>query len=166
MENHKRHTPLGIIVVVFVIIFVTIFLVKENPNQPDQKNDNEQQEVATTPVYRCGMTVVSPLPNSTITFPLTVSGSVNNLAATDGCTWNMFEGYAGSVTVSDAIGAHATIGLTVNGDWTGNVPVTFSGILNPPVVVASGSPLTLTFTEEDPSGENLGTTFSYQVIAQ
>ena len=167
MDN-KHHAPIGIIIILFIIIIGTAFLIKEDKRVVlENDNANQQQaQTASLPAYKCGMTVTAPLPGSTVSFPLTVAGKFDNLAATDGCTWNMFEGMAGTVTIADPTGPHATVGLAVNGDWTGNVPVTFSGILNPPVVFSSGTPLKLTFTEEDPSGENLGSTFSYNVIAQ
>ncbi|HRH31308.1 MAG TPA: hypothetical protein PK950_01450 [Candidatus Paceibacterota bacterium] len=171
MEQNKHKTTLSIIVILFVIIIASIFLVKgdgqNNAQQPENENPTEQTPIAAAPKYMCGMTVTSPLPNSIVTFPLTINGDIDNLAATDGCTWLMFEGLAGTVSISDINGQQAAVGLSVIGDWTGNVPVTFTGVLNPPVSFPSGTPLTLTFTEEDPSGgENPGVVFSYQVIAQ
>jgi hypothetical protein len=171
MEDNKRQTPLTIIMILFAIMIAAIFLVKgdgtqNNPTETDTTNDTQNPPVVVAPKYMCGMTVTSPLAGSTVSFPLTVNGGIDNLAATDNCTWIMFEGMAGTVTISDMSGPQATVGLAVVGDWTGNVPVTFTGILNPPVVFLPGTPLTLTFNEEDPSGEGLGQTFSYQVIAQ
>ena len=170
MEQKKHKTPLSIIVILFVIIIASIFLVKgdsTNNAQPENENPSEQTPVSAALKYMCGMTVNSPLANSIVSFPLTVTGGIDNLAATDGCTWVMFEGMAGTVSISDINGQQAAVGLSVIGDWTGNVPVSFTGTLNPPVSFASGTPLTLTFTEEDPSGgENPGSVFSYQVIAQ
>ncbi len=156
--------------ILFAIMIAAIFLVKGDgtQNNPTDTNgiDTQNPPVVIAPKYKCGMTVTSPLEGSTVSFPLPVQGGINNPAATDNCTWIMFEGMAGTVTISDMAGPQATVGLAVIGDWTGNVPVTFTGILNPPVVFAPGTPLTLTFNEEDPSGEGLNQTFSYQVIAQ
>ena len=165
-----HHTPIGVIVLTFMIIIGTAFLIKDDAtdlNKTLNTTDVATSSQQTQPVpYKCGLTITSPAPGSRVSFPLGVSGKIDNMAATDGCTWNMFEGMAGTVSVSDSSGVHATVGLAVAGDWTGNVPVTFSGVLNPPTTFTSGTILTLTFTEEDPSGQSLGSSFSYQVIAQ
>ena len=163
--EHKHHSPVFVIVILFVIIFVTMLLLREK-TEMTQKESMQGQSAQVAPAYKCGLTATSPVAGATISFPLAIIGGINNLASTDGCTWTMFEGMAGTVSVSTGGTVLATVGLAVVGDWTGNAPVTFSGILNPPNAIASGTALTLTFNEEDPSGQNLGDSLSYQVVAQ
>ena len=169
MENHKRHNPLNIIIILFVIIFATIFLVKgdNSPTKNEQPTNVPENEVATpNPAYKCGLTVTAPLQNNVVSFPLTVSGVVNNQAATDSCTWVLFEGQAGTVSISNGATTYATVPVTLLGDWMTSGPVNFSATLTPVVSIPSGAPLTITFNEENPSDEAVSDTLSFPVVAQ
>jgi hypothetical protein len=169
MEKNKHHTPFGIIIILFVIIVAAIFLVKGDAGKTPPLTNNTP--INSTPIfqpapYKCGMTVTAPLPNMAVAFPLNVSGVVHNDAATDGCTWIQFEGQAGTVSISNGATTYALTPVMLMGDWMTSGPVNFTAVLSPMTIIPSGTPLTITFTEENPSGEGIIDSFSYQVIAQ
>jgi hypothetical protein len=168
MDHHKHHTPLSIIIILFAIILGAIYLVKEDgvSEKPKVTTNDTQNPVVVQPTYKCGMTVNGPLVNSTVAFPLVVTGIINNSTANDGCTWVLFEGQGGTVTLSSGATTYAVVPTMIAGDWMTNGPVAFSATLSPQSPIPSGAPLTLTFSEENPSGEGISDTFSYQVIAQ
>ena len=170
--EHKPHNPISIIVILFVILFGTVFLLMHSDKNKLGSNQGDVPIGTTTaPAYKCGLTVTSPLPNSTVSFPLTVTGVINNPAATDGCTWTMFEGQAGNIVLSDqttfySVPSGSATPVSVTGDWMANVPVSFSTTLTPVTTIPSGTQLSITFNEEDPSGQGLAQTLVVPVIAQ
>lgn len=164
--EHKKTTPTAIIILAIAILLGAIYIIRDNRSEPAPVDNTDHTPVTEAPYYKCGMTVNAPLPNSTVAFPLNVSGIINNLGATDNCTWTLFEGQGGMVTISNGPTTYATAPVMIAGDWMSTLPVNFSASLIPGSPIPSGTPLTITFAEEDPSGQGLGTTFSYQVIAQ
>ncbi len=166
--EHKHHGPISVIIILFVIIISTAFIIKGegNGNSNENKPGNNNPPIAITPAYKCGLTANTPLPNSTVAFPLSISGVIDNAAATDSCTWVLFEGYGGMVSISDGVNTYASGPVLIAGDWMNNLPHNFSATLSPVASIPSGTPLTITFTEEDPSGQGLIDVLSYSVIAQ
>ncbi len=168
--EHKNHAPVSFGIVFLVIIATAILLVKIDDNRKPinikENTNNNGNLVASNPIYKCGLTISSPLSNSPVSFPLSLSGAVNNQASTDGCTWVLFEGQGGVVSVSDGVTTYATAPVSMVGDWMTNGPVNFNAILSPSVTIPSGTPLTITFSEENPSGEGVNDSISFQVISQ
>jgi hypothetical protein len=162
MDHHKRHTPLSIIIILFAIILGAIYLVKEDNSLPKPtENPTTKPPVTMLPAYKCGMTTNTPLPGSTVSFPLVIGGVINNSAATDGCTWVLFEGQGGTVSISDGINTYPTMPVMIAGNWMTSGPVAFSATFTPANPIPSGTPLTITFNEENPSGEGTSDSFSY-----
>ncbi len=102
----------------------------------------------------CGLTINSPTANSKVSFPLTVTGTVNNNnSSTLGCSWTMFEGQAGTAHLYRWNNGWQSVGndivLPVS-NWMTTGPVSFS-IAIPNAGLSSGTNLKITFTEENPS---------------
>lgn len=95
------------------------------------------------------LTNISPQAGDKVASPLTVTITVDNRQS---CKWTVFEAQAGTFTLKDTTGQ--TIGsgtLTTTEDWMTENPVVYTGtteFINTP----ASSELTLTITEEDPSG--------------
>lgn len=168
MMPNKHHTPLKIIFLLFAIILGAIFLVTKGDGvKAPIDNGNNNPPVVAQKAYKCGLTVDTPLPGSTVSFPLTITGTIHNAVATDNCTWTLFEGQAG--TVSAALNNIMDVGFTpivLSGDWMTSGPVPFSITFIPASPIATGTPVTLTFVEENPSGEGSPDALIYNVIAQ
>ena len=68
--------------------------------EPWGKRSNTVNFTVTAPVVgnnKCGLTVNSPTPNSSVSFPLTVTGVVDDqITSKLGCSWQTFEGIAGT----------------------------------------------------------------------
>jgi hypothetical protein len=108
---------------------------------------------------KCGLMVTSVAPNAQVSFPVTISGSINNSnSKTIGCSWQMFEGQAGSAQLfySDRntwhqLGVSAPIKVA---DWTAE-KTSFTASLdfnNEKPGLPSGTQLKVMFTEENASG--------------
>ncbi|MEN9604563.1 MAG: hypothetical protein RJB39_248 [Candidatus Parcubacteria bacterium] len=109
----------------------------------------------------CGLQIESPKPNSKITFPLTVTGTIDNTKATEGCRWTMFEGQAGiaQLYVDNAGLGWDPVGqvfIVAAEDWmtTKTKFKTTIEFNNKGVGFKSGTKFRIRFTEEDPSGMN------------
>jgi hypothetical protein len=163
----KKYEPISLIIIVFVIIVATVLLIKETP-KVDTGDKKPTGGIVAQKAYHCGMTVDSPIPSASVSFPLTVTATVHNAAATDGCRWTLFEGQAGTVALNDQAGNTLMLlpFMTTSGDWMTDAPVQFSATIAPATAIPSGTPLTLVFTEEDPSGMNTPDTISVSVTAQ
>ena len=126
------------------------------PNQP------------VTAVSHCGLTVNAPLPQTVVSGPISISAVVDNTTmSTLGCSWTVFEAQAGTIALVDANNTVLGTGLlTTTADWMTIGPVTYTGMVTPSSPIASGTSLSLIFTEEDPSGMNTPDTLTVPVVAQ
>lgn len=167
MEN-KSNTHFIVIIILIVVIAIAVFFSKKGKdNLYLNENLNYDNNVAVEEfAYKCGLTVNSPAVGDTVSFPLVLTGVVNNQASTDGCTWILFEGQGGMVSVGNGNAIYAQAPVMMQGDWMTTGPVNFSAVLAPNVGIPTGTPLTITFSEENPSGEGTSDTLSFQVIAQ
>ena len=96
---------------------------------------------------KCGLTVVSPLPNQKVSFPLLVSGYTN------GCGWVPFEAVAGSLRVTDSNNSVLSDNypLETQGDWT-KLPAKFSRSITIKIKPQTKTGFLL-FSNDNPSGE-------------
>ena len=95
------------------------------------------------------LTDMSPQSGEKITSPLTVTVTVDN---TKSCNWTVFEAQAGTLTLKDSAGQIISSGtLTTTEEWMTEQPVVYTGTLE--FTTPNTSDLTLTITEEDPSGQ-------------
>lgn len=158
--NTNKYTGfIGLIVVVLLIVIAAgAYLYYDRAEAPalDQVNEG----VETTFATKCGLTVESPKIGEEVSFPLTVSGKIDNTNSEEtGCSWVMFEGQAGraelqyetkdgwSLPVDDAF-INVTNWMSATG--------TFSVVLNydnSTLQLPSGYNFRVVLTEEDPSGK-------------
>ncbi len=153
-QQMQKSSILFIAFTLIVIALLGFFIIQHNETietPPVTTNNNTPPAVTTT--SNCGLSVVSPLPNTTVTFPLMVQAVVDNTQmATLGCSWTVFEAQAGVVKVYDINNIQVGFGiLATTGNWMTTSPVNYSA-----TVTLTGTPatnaLTLVFEEEDPSG--------------
>jgi hypothetical protein len=151
-----------IAILIIIIIALGAYTLTKNKAMAPSEGGNQQIGAASN----CGLTVDSPLPGSTVTFPLTINATVDNTKmSTVGCSWTVFEAQAGGVEIKDQSGnVLAQAPLTTTSDWmtTAATPykATISALSNPSYT----GPLTLVFTEDNPSGGPNPDTLSVQVV--
>ena len=107
-----------------------------------------------------------------MSFPLTVIGTIDNSNSKNlGCTWQMFEGQAGSAQLyfnynNDGWKPIGTsVPVTVS-NWT-STKTTFVATLNfynGGIGIPNGTPMKITFTEENASGLPPVDTFDFPVV--
>ena len=157
----------------FVIVMIAIIVVYHPWQSSKKLADNNPSQASS---LHCGLRVVTPAPNLSVAFPLTVSGTVDNTKSKSvGCSWSMFEGQAGTLQLSyrdsvhqswDKLGSPVVIHV---GDWTTTASTTFTTTVpldNGNVTLPSGTKLQLTFTEENPSGEGIPDTYTLPVTLE
>ncbi len=164
-----KNTLIGVLVIIVIILGAYSInqrrAVAPAENGPIVSTTAGQQQ-QTTAASHCGLTVNSPLPNATVTFPLSINATIDNTQLSSlGCSWTVFEAQAGTVIVKDSNGsAVGQAVLSTTADWmTSNATVytaTVSSISNPSY---TGS-LTLVFEEENPSGEGIADTLMVGVM--
>jgi hypothetical protein len=109
------------------------------------------QQITETGCSPKNISVLSPLPGSTHTFPLMVSVLVENDKNPD-CAWTLFEAQAGLVQLYDRTGAEVgSAPLTTTQNWMTTGPVGFTALIDTAMVVPPGE-ARIVITEEDPSG--------------
>lgn len=118
--------------------------------------------VSVAGVSHCGMTITAPAANASVSFPVNVSGVIDNTkASTLGCSWQMFEGQAGTAQLY-YLGSAAGDWYTLNNpvvvpvsNWTSAGPVPFSVAVNfhdGGLGLLPGTKMKIVFTEENASG--------------
>ncbi len=165
----KNNTLMGILVVIVIILGAYTIMqrraVAPSQNDPIVSTTAGQQQPS-LPVSHCGLTVNSPLAGSTVSFPLSVSATVDNTQSQSlGCSWTVFEAQAGSVTVKDANGN--VLGqsyLKTTGNWMTTGPVVFTATIATLTNPSYTGPLTIVFEEEDVSGQGNPDTLSVNVM--
>lgn len=150
----KKNITIGIGLI--VVLLLIIFFSKKQVSAPIEVEESPQDQIEiskSNSVSECGLTVDTPRYNSAISFPLSVTATVDNTHATSlGCSWTIFEAGAGTTALKDEKGnVIATGRLDTGEEWMTTGPVHFSGTLVPENEPTSGSVLTLLVTEEDPS---------------
>jgi hypothetical protein len=109
------------------------------------------------PVSKCGLTVLSPLPQDAIDFSsdfsFVVKGVVDNTKRKElGCSWSVFEAQAASMKVVNTDNEVVGNGLLMakDTDWMTDQPVQYEGVVK---VTGTHKGFKLIVTEENPSGE-------------
>ena len=165
----KKHKGGGILFLILEIIGLLIlvaggyiYLRINNPALLDKLstfgNYIKSEEVVKS--GNCGLVVTSPIPKSSVTFPLVIKGVVDNSDREKlGCSWQMFEGQAGTAEIyfKDGNNEWKKLGTTVPvpvENWM-SVKTFFSVSLNfnnEGIGLPTGTPMKVVFTEENASG--------------
>jgi hypothetical protein len=151
-KKTTAHYPLFIIVLAF---FAGIFIGYTLSSQKSTSSPIKQskQSISDVPKKACtALTVTTPNQGDTVTAPLHVQVVVDN--TNPDCHWTVFEAQAGTMELRDGTDHLVGTGiLTTAEDWMTDQPVTYTGTIpftNMPV----DNGLTLTISEDDPSGQN------------
>jgi hypothetical protein len=118
------------------------------------------EECQSVSVGKCGFSVSSPQANSSVTFPLTIKGVVDNSKAQQlGCSWSMFEGAAGGAQLyynyqnQGWKTLNTPRAITVSSWMTTTTPFEFTMPFdNSSIGLPSGTPLKIIFSEDNASG--------------
>jgi hypothetical protein len=152
---------------------ITLPQAEVNPEQQSNQNVQESPKEETKASGSCGLIVDSPRANAKVSFPLTITGRVDNTnAATLGCGWFKFEGEAGSVQLSHNYGNNgwkpvgAAIPVQLADNWmsattTFEVSISFNngGMGLPP-----DTPMKLVFTESNAKDGEINDTFELPIV--
>ncbi|MES2059997.1 MAG: hypothetical protein V4438_03125 [Patescibacteria group bacterium] len=113
----------------------------------------------------CGFAVTSITPNQKVAFPLTITGIIDNSDQSK-CTWQMFEGQAGSAAVYVDKNGWQKVGDSVPtkvDDWMSpktNFSASFDNISG----LADGDKIKIVFTEEDAAGKGNPDTYELPLM--
>ena len=173
MENNNNNAGIiGVIVVLLVIVIgAGTYLYYDKAEAPSQNkvDDTEQPVIASN----CGITVDSPKIGENVSFPLTVTGRIDNTKAEKiGCSWTMFEGQAGVATLhyenKDGYSLPIDTKPAMVANWM-SATTTFSVTLdfnNQALQLPSGYNMKVLITEENPSGEGIPSVVEVPIVLQ
>lgn len=165
-NSQKGFGTVGIILLIVIAVLVVAYFKfakkTEAPVVTDSSSNKTEEKIS-----NCGLTVNSPLNGASVSFPLTVTATVDNAnAETLGCRWTVFEAQAAVIKVmngSEQIGMGI---LMADGEWMTTDPVNFTSNVTLSAPAPAGTFLTLVFEEENPSGEGTPDTIAVSVVAQ
>lgn len=162
MFTQKGFSTAGVVLIIVLVMLGGWYLKSNKKVEAPVDGGTEQVAIAS-----CGITVTSPLSNTTVAFPLSVSAIVDNTNASAlGCSWTVFEAQAGVVKVMNGM-TQVGMGLLMTAsDWMTTAPVAYTANVTLSSAVVSGTPLTLVIEEENPSGEGTPSTIVIPVVAQ
>ncbi len=161
--NTNTNNRAGIVGIIIVLLLIVIgagaYLYYDKALAPSKEKTTETPEGSSF-ASNCGLLVESPRAGETVSFPLTVTGRVDNTdAMVAGCSWTMFEGQAGV----------ATLHYETKDGWSlpvASVPITVENWMSTSTVFSfkldfdnsmlqfpSGYNFKIILTEENPSGE-------------
>lgn len=147
MNNSKKGLIAAAAVIAVLLVIGGTYLYQKN------KDDSvvPQPEIGTEFISKCGFTIDSPSADAAVSFPVTITGTIDNTEAeTTGCSWIMSEGQAGL----------ATLHYETKEGWS--LPVD-----SKPVMVENWMSLTSPFTVTlnfDNSKEQLPAGYNFKVI--
>jgi len=136
-----------------------ISAVTQDTKPVDIPKDNTPPPVDTAPAIsfesgQCpGFIVSSPVAGDTVTFPLTISGTIH--PTSNPGPWIVFEGEAGTVVVKDANNTPQsdTKIMTLSVDWMNSNPKPFSVTIPTLTGTPNSNELDIIFTDNNPSGD-------------
>ena len=110
----------------------------------------EEEEQAPQFASECGLIITSPVPNQTVSFPLTIEGILQQ-GLIGGCYWGVFEGEGGHVGIIDQSGQAVSDTFIIQvTNWMTTAPqpimITIPQLTSTPV----SNQLTLVFSDNDP----------------
>ena len=150
-----------------VLLVVVWYSVRSYQPKPKEAVPKEGQVYTTLPKSHCGMTVVSPLENTKISLPYSITAIVDNTGSKElGCSWGVFEAQAGSVEIVKPNGevASTTPVKTVNPNWMTSDPVAYGTTIEK--IEGLAGPVTLRFIEDNTQGIDNPDRIEMSVIIQ
>ena len=157
-NTNKPASYIGLIIIILILVIgAATYLNYNKAEAPSQRValEGDESPIATN----CGLTVNTPLKGQNVTFPVTITGTIDNTNPEAlGCSWVMFEGQAGvaelfyetkegwslpvdqqPVTVANWMSTSTTFSTTLNFD-------------NSREQLPAGYNFLIRITEENPSG--------------
>ena len=180
MKNTPKTTLiLAVVILGFAIYYlsqphtlITTHLQKEiQPEEQSMITETQKEKIVMNTQAHCALQVTSVKPYAAVTFPIEITGMIDNRNAQKGCRWITFEGQAGTAQLYydnaglswDPIGKPETIDV---GDWMS--PATpFKVVMsytNQGRGMKSGTKFMIRFHEEDPSGNTQGQMYDLPVV--
>jgi hypothetical protein len=189
MKNYKR----GFAPIILLIIIAALAIgggavyyksQKEKKVEVTHESGNSQKEQTNTDTKvdetitkdsvdksKCGLLVTSVSANAKVSFPVVIKGVIDNTAASSkGCSWQMFEGQAGTAQLfykyqSSWYSLGVSVPVKVD-NWTSaktNFTVTLN-FNNDGIGLPNGTPLKVVFSEENASGMSPVDTFELPIV--
>jgi hypothetical protein len=157
--NPEKKSHAGLIGIIIALLLIVIgagsYLYYHKAIAPVEPVDEEIAEAQLA--SECGLTVETPVTNASVSFPVTITGTINN---TEGaaCAWTMFEGQAGVAELyyetKDGWSLPVDTAPIEVADWM-TTSTTFSATLefdNTTEQFPAGYNFKIVLVEEDPSG--------------
>jgi hypothetical protein len=140
---------LALAFIIFVILVGGEYIFRKPPVEAPTNGG----PTATTPASKCGLTVNSPLPASTVTFPLSINATVDNTQSTTlGCSWTVFEAQAGPIKIKDGSGNTLATGvLATTANWMTTSPTIYTAMISALSNPSYVGPLSIIFEEDNPA---------------
>jgi len=183
MKNSTKGLATIIVLVVIIIVLAValgyMYMRQNQPSALTQSPDVTQTPatpdapirnmvpIAVHKAAACGPEISSIAPGAAVSFPLTVTGTIDN---SSGCRWQMFEGQAGTAMLyydyQDSGWKALGYGTPVKvDDWTATT-TSFSVTLdfnNGGIGIPSKTPMKVVFTAEDASGKDGAATSEFPI---
>lgn len=137
-------------------------------SQRGQQNNGETVEhYNALPQTACGLTIIEPLPNAKVSFPLNVNAIVNNTKAKElDCSWGVFEAVAGVIQVKDENGKVISTDTplkTNNQNWMTDPSSVYTGVIVLEDMGFKGKAV-IHFTEDNSAGVDNPDTLDIPII--
>lgn len=180
MKNQQKIFIIPVLIVVLVVVIIDLYVrhtatptgvmnatttVSNNSGQANDANNPAQTQC------QPALTVTSISQSARVAFPVSVKGVINNDNSKDGCSWQMFEGQAGTAQLYfnaddkgwNKVGASVPVNVE---NWMAtsspfSVTLTFN---NSGIGLPSGTPMRIEFVEEDASGSGNSATIEFPIV--
>ncbi len=189
-NNNKGYVSITVLIILLVLVLGGLYIYSKNKTSApinvdvgtvdngSNSGNNNPPATTTPPVTvgvngNCGLYVQNPAKNTQVNFPFTIQGIIDNTNTKKlNCSWQMFEGQAGSAqlyfyTKADGwqkLGNQIPVPVA---NWTAvktTFSVTFTKFKTDLISISSGTPLKVIFTEENASGIPPVDTYEFPLI--
>lgn len=140
----KIYLYIGIVVLLLTVFIV--FLVK------DPLINTNADKIKTETISCNGIEVTAPAPGSTVTFPLTIFGTIHPMGNIGTPRpWGVFEAEAGTVVVKNQDGEviSSPVLMSLTGDWMNTDPKPFSVIVPALTTIPDDSSVSIYFGDNN-----------------
>lgn len=170
--SQKTWSVIALIIMFIVVGTAGFYVYYQNVMAPSMENGSPVAvDEGTEFAAKCGLVVESPAVGASVSFPLTISGTINNTEE-NGCYWTMFEGQAGTAELfyetKDGYSLATDMKPIEVANWM-STSTTFSVALdfdNMMEDLPSGYNFKIVLTEDNPSGEGIPDSLEIPVVLQ
>jgi len=169
--SQKAWSVIALIIIFIVVGTAGFYIYYQNVMAPSGEIEDLIVVEGTEFAAKCGLVVETPSVGAAVSFPLTISGTINN-SEENGCYWTMFEGQAGTAELfyetKDGYSLATDMQPIEVANWM-STSTTFSVTLDFDNVnqgLPSGYNFKILLTEDNPSGEGIPDSLEIPVTLQ